>query len=263
MSGTWDAELRFAHELADAADAITLPAFRARPEVLIKDDGSPVTVADRDAERAMRAAIERRFARDAILGEEDGLSGDGNGGRVWILDPIDGTKNFVRGVPVYATLVCLAIDERGAVAVISAPALGTRWEAVVGQGARQDGRTIRVSAVERLEDAQVSFGGLGLFVGDEDGGADARVVRATARQRGFGDFWQHCLVASGGVDAAMEAEVNRWDLAAVKVLVDEAGGRFTSLRGEDTDDGGSALSSNGRVHDALLALVGRGTGGGG
>jgi histidinol-phosphatase len=246
--------LRFAHHLADLADAITLPGFRSNPEVERKPDGTPVTASDRDAERAIRAAIGERFPGHAVLGEEDGLAGDPSAPR-WIVDPIDGTKNFVRGNPVWATLVALQIDGVEVVGVASAPALGSRWDGVAGGPAHQDGREVRVSDVASLAAAEISFGGLSYFHDQRIGRAVADLTARTARQRGYGDFWQHCLVASGACDAALEAEVSLWDLAAVKVIVEAAGGRFTDLGGVATADGGSALSSNGHVHDEVLATL--------
>lgn len=246
--------LRTAHELADLADAVTLPAFGRGGTAERKADGTPVTAADREAERVMRRALAERCPNDAVLGEEDGLHGP-EGAPTWVLDPIDGTRNFVRGIPVFATLIALAVDGRPVVGVISAPALGSRWEATAGGPARHDGAEVRVSAVDDVADATVSFGGLNYF--HRDGGLDvvARFTARTARQRGFGDFWQHCLVATGAIDLAVEAEVSRWDLAAPKVIVEAAGGRLTSLGGNDTDSGGSALTSNGRLHDDALRIV--------
>lgn len=251
---TLERELAFAHELADHADAVTLPAFRGGVAVEVKDDGTPVTAADRDAEDAMRSAIRERFPDHAVLGEEDGLDG-AEDAPTWILDPIDGTKNFVSGIPVWGTLVALRIDGDSVVGVASAPALGARWDGVSGGPARRDGRVVRVSGTARLDAASVSFGGLSYFTRRSWPGFVGRLADRTARQRGFGDFWQHCLVAEGGVDVAVEAEVSLWDVAAVQVIVEAAGGRFTSLAGERTADAGTALSSNGLLHDATLALL--------
>ncbi len=260
----------FAHTLADLADSITLPAFlkgradraqrpmgtsqRSDPvEFELKDDGSPVTAADRAAEGAMRRAIAQRFPAHAVLGEEEGRQGPGDA-PTWILDPIDGTKNFIRGIPVFATLVALALDARGAVAVISAPGLGTRWDGVAGGPARQDGRDLRVSELTDLSEAHVSFGGLSHFSGASRDIID-RFATCTARQRGFGDFWQHCLVAAGGIDIALDAEVERWDLAAPKIIVEAAGGRLTAFDGTDTDAGGNALTTNSHLHEAALRVI--------
>jgi histidinol-phosphatase len=254
--------VRFAHHLADLADAITLPGFGDRfapgaggGVVERKDDGTAVTAFDRDTERVIRAAVADRFPGHAFLGEEDGLAGDGDAPR-WIVDPIDGTSNFVDGNPVWATLIALQVDGVEVVGVVSAPALGSRWDGVRGGVAHQDGRVIRVSGTAALADAQVTFGGLSYFHDQGLDGAVTALTAATRRQRGFGDFWQHCLVASGACDIAVEAEVNLWDLAAVKVIVEAAGGRFTDLDGRVTADGGSAIATNGRLHDEVLRLVG-------
>jgi histidinol-phosphatase len=255
-----DAALRLAHELADIADAITLPAFRRGLEaggmdVDAKADGSPVTATDQEVERTLRSELRSRAPGTAFLGEEDGLDGPEDA-PTWIVDPIDGTKNFLLGIPVYATLIALATGGEGSVGVVTAPALGNRWDGVRGGAARQDGRRIRVSTVDRLEDAHVCFGGLNYFARGGVGlGPVEALARCTYRQRGFGDFWQHCLVAAGSVDVAIECEVNRWDLAAPKVVVEAAGGRFTDLEGTSTDDGGDAVVSNGLLHDAVLDVL--------
>jgi histidinol-phosphatase len=250
--------LRLAHDLADIADAITLPAFRAslRGEgaTTTKADGSVLTAADLDAERAVRRQLRLRRPGDAVLGEEDGLDGRADA-PTWIIDPIDGTDNFVRGIPVFATLIAYVVEGEGVAAVISAPALGSRWDGVAGGPAHQDGEEIHVSTVDDLAGASVSFGGLRYFAAGTGLGPVTRLGTQTARQRGFGDFWQHCLVAAGGLDVALEAEVSRWDLAAPKVIVEAAGGRFTSFAGDDTDAGGTAVSSNSILHDAVLAQI--------
>lgn len=253
MSGL-RAELGFALELADLADAMTLPAFHERPEPDVKADGTWVTSADRDTERALRRAIRDRFPGHAVLGEEDGLDGP-DGAPTWILDPIDGTTNFVKGNPIFATLIALRVDGSEVLGVVSAPALGSRWSGVVGEGATQDGRPITVSRIDRLDRAEIALGGLDYFVGRGFGDVIDRVARSTARQRGYGDFWQHCLVAAGSTDIAMEAAVSTWDLAAVKAVVEAAGGRFTDFDGVATADGGSAVSTNGLLHDAALGLL--------
>jgi histidinol-phosphatase len=252
-----DTVLAFAHELADLADGLTLPAFRSRldgVDLQTKGDGTWVTEIDVEVERTLRAAIRDRFPEHAVLGEEDGLDGADDAPR-WILDPIDGTTNFVKGNPIYATLIGLQVEGDEVVGVASAPALGSRWDGVRGGPAHQDGRPIRVSTVDDLGDAEVTFGGLRYF--DRRGWDDLVVdlTRRTRRQRGYGDFWQHCLVAAGSTDVALEASVKLWDLAAVRCIVEAAGGRFTSLEGDATADGGSALASNGLLHDEVLAIV--------
>ena len=242
------------HELADAADALTLPAFRQHLEVRTKADGTWVTSVDEDVERTLRSMILDRFPEHAVLGEEDGRQGPADA-PTWILDPIDGTSNFVKGNPVFATLVAVQVDGQELAGVVSAPALSTRWDGMVGGPAHQDGRPIRVSQVTAMSEAEVAFGGLDYFTQRGLGDGVIRLIDATRRQRGYGDFWNHCLVAAGSTELAIEAEVSLWDLAAVKVVVEAAGGRFTDLAGKRTANGGNAISSNGRLHDEALALL--------
>ena len=247
----------FAHDLADAADALTLPAFRAGVVARTKGDGTPVTDVDEAVERELRARIRTAYPNHVVYGEEDGLDGD-PAAPTWIIDPIDGTANFVKGNPVHATLIALRVDGDILLGVASAPALGSRWDGILGGPAHQDGREIRVSAVDRLADAEVSFGQLAALEAAGHGPLVHALVSGTARQRGFGDFWMHCLVASGLAEVALETDVRLWDLAAVKAIVEAAGGRFSDLSGGTSPEGGSALSTNGRVHDAVLALARRG-----
>ena len=177
------------------------------------------------------------------------------GAPTWVVDPIDGTRSFVTGNPVWATLIGL-VDDRGvAVSVVSAPAMGHRWDGVRGGPARRDGDPIGVSSVTRLADAQVSFGDLQEFELQGRGDAFTALTRATVRQRAYGDFWGHCLVAEGIVDVCAEAIASEWDFTAVKGLVEAAGGRFTSFDGADTAAGGTGLATNGLVHDEALALL--------
>lgn len=246
----------FAHELADVADALTLPAFRRGVVARSKADGTPVTDLDEAVERELRARIRAAHPSHVVHGEEAGLDGDPSA-PTWIIDPIDGTTNFVRGNPVYATLIALRVDGVEVVGVVSAPALGSRWDGAIDAPAHQDGRTIRVSAIDALADAEVSLGQVGLLLAEGEGPLVDGLLRGTARQRGFGDFWMHCLVAAGSAEIALETGVKPWDLAAVRVVVEAAGGRFTDLDGRAWIDGGSALSTNGRLHDAVLALRGR------
>jgi histidinol-phosphatase len=243
-------------ELADLADGLTLPAFRGHLDVRTKADGTWVTQVDEGVERALRDAIAARFPGHAVLGEEDGRIGPPDA-PTWVIDPIDGTTNFVRGNPIFATLIAVQVDGQELAGVVSAPALGTRWDAVAGGPARQDGRPIRVSATGHLVDAEVAFGGLDVFVAEARFDLVERVSGQVARVRGYGDFWNHCLVAAGSTDVALEAEVKVWDLAAVKVLVEAAGGTFTDLAGRRTAAGGSAVSTNGHLHAEVLELVQR------
>ena len=251
-------DLGFAHQLADLADSISVPRFRA-PDLVVetKPDMTPVTEVDRAVEQAIRDTIADRRPADGVVGEEFGE--DGSESARWIVDPIDGTKNYVRGIPVWATLIALERDGQIQVGVISAPALGgRRWWAARGEGAYTDRRRIAVSKIGRLEDAQFLFGGLKAW--KKTGFLDDMVALALRcwRGRGFGDFWMHMLVAEGAAEIAAEPEVSLWDLAAVKLIVEEAGGRFTDLSGRATPSGGSALSSNGILHDdALEVLTGR------
>ena len=259
-----DEDLALAHELADLADAITLDRFLAHDLVVeAKPDLTPVSDADRAVEHTLRQALRSRRPRDAVLGEEEGESGSGP--RRWVLDPIDGTKNFVRGVPVWATLIALQDDGQGSVGLVSAPALGRRWWAANGTGAHTGGaltgaRRLRVSGVGRLEDASVAYSSL---TGWEEQGrlhGLLQLSREVWRTRAYGDFWSHLLVAEGAVDAAFEPEVSLWDLAPLQVILEEAGGRFTDLTGAARVDGGSALSTNGLLHELILQALQPGTG---
>jgi histidinol-phosphatase len=246
--------LAVAHELADLADARTLSAFRGRLDVRTKADGTWVTQVDETVEQALRQAVRQRFPGHAFLGEESGREGPADA-PTWIVDPIDGTTNFVRGNPVFATLIAVQMDGTEVAGVVSAPALGTRWDGVAGGPARQDGREIRVSGTDSLADAEVAFGGLDHFQTTERWDAVGQLVARSARQRGYGDFWGHCLVAAGSTDVAIEADVSLWDLAAVKIVVEAAGGAFTDLAGNRTADGGTALSTNGLLHQDVLSLL--------
>jgi histidinol-phosphatase len=254
-----DDDLRLALELAGVADAITVTAFRrVGLHVETKPDRTPVTEADRAVERALRERIAAERPGDAVVGEEFGSSGEG-ASRRWWLDPIDGTKNFVRGIPVFATLIALEQDGEPVVGVCSAPGLHARWWAAREMGAYESGRRIRVSGVTSLDEAQLSYDSLPGFEEHGLGASFTALARRCARTRGFGDFWSHVLVAEGGVDVAVEPEVSPWDLAPLKVIVEEAGGRFSDLSGAARIDGGSAVSSNGLLHDDVLAALQPGT----
>ena len=246
-------DLALAFELADVADAITIPRFRALDlAVETKADLTPVTDADRAAEEALRAALAERRPEDGVLGEEGGETA-GSSGRRWILDPVDGTKNYSRGIPVWATLIALETDGEVVVGVVSAPALHRRWWASRHGGAFADGQRLRVSAVARVEDAVVSFTRTGLVTstGTED------LIRRAWHARTFSDFWSHMLVAEGSVDVALEPVMNIWDVAPIQVIVEEAGGRVTDERGGPHVHGGPAVSTNGVLHDGVLAAFPR------
>jgi histidinol-phosphatase len=255
-------DLVLALSLADIADAITLDrADAADLRVKRKPDRTPVTDADLAVEDAIRAVLTQQRPQDAVLGEEGGGPTGQRAGRIWLLDPIDGTKNFLRGVPVWATLIALVAHGRPVVGVISAPALRRRWWAATGGGAHtrdMDGtRPIAVSGVSDLADAYVSTTHLGSWVEHRSRESYLALVDACWENRAFGDFWQHCLVAEGAIDLAAEPIVNPWDVAAAQVLVEQAGGRFTDLDGIARYDGGTALSSNGLLHDAALRCLRR------
>lgn len=240
--------------IADAADSITLARFRAQDlRVEAKPDLTPVSDADLAVEKALREVLATERPDDAVLGEEHGLTGSGP--RQWVVDPVDGTKNFVRGAPVWASLIALLVDGRVEVGVVSAPALGRRWWAARGEGAWADGHPIRVSSVASVADAFLSYSSRTGW--EHQGRLDGVLALSQSawRTRAFGDFWSHVLVAEGAVEASFEPEVSLWDLAPLQVIVEEAGGRFTSLEGEARPDGGSVVCSNGLLHDEVLARL--------
>jgi histidinol-phosphatase len=251
-------DLELALELADLADAVALPRFRARDlAVETKSDDSPVTEADRGAEAVMRRALAAARPGHAVLGEEEGLVGPAGASHRWVLDPIDGTANYVRGIPIWATLIALMEGAEVVTGVVSAPALGRRWWADRGEGAFADGSAIRVSAVSTVAQMHLAHAGVGTFYEYGHGDALVDLTRRVWRSRGIGDFWMHCLVAEGAFDVAVEPIVSLWDLAAITVIVEEAGGRFSDLSGRPGPAGGSALSTNGQLHEDVLAAFRR------
>ena len=259
MPSTHTDDLRLAHLLADDADSLTTSRFRAQDlRVTAKEDDSPVSDADTSVEEAVRRTLGRARPRDGIEGEELGKSGWGP--RRWIVDPIDGTKNYVRGVPVWATLIALAIEDQVVVGVVSAPALGRRWWATRGEGAYA-GRSLRsaqdcqVSKVASLSDAFLSYSSDGGWIKTGRGAGFGRLLQSCGRTRGFGDFWSYMLLAEGTVDLATEPELALHDMAAPSIIVEEAGGRFTSLEGAPGPYGDNALATNGLLHDEALALL--------
>ncbi len=254
-SGTYAADLELAMQIADEVDALTLPASTGHLEVELKADDSPVTAIDREAERIIRERVASARPADAFVGEEYGATAGGT--RQWIVDPIDGTKNFVRGVPVWATLIALVDDGEPVMGVVSCPALGRRWFAARGEGAWRgvtfgEAERISVSQVGDLADASLSYSSLS---GWEERGllpAFLGLAQDVWRTRAYGDFWSYMLVAEGVVDAAMEPELELYDMAALVPIVTEAGGRFTSLAGEPGPFGGDALATNGTLHHEVL-----------
>src|ERR1700712_1684619 len=260
MPSDYTDDLRLAHVLAEDADSPSQARFKALDlHVMTKPDLSPVTDADKSVEEGIRRTLSRARPRDAVLGEEQGSTGHSQ--RRWVVDPIDGTKNFVRGVPVWATLISLMVEDEVVVGVVSAPMLQRRWWAAKDGGA-WTGRSLmkasecHFSDVPRLHDSPLSSSS---FSGGNDrhGSAGFMVLaRRCWRTRAYGDFWSYMLLAEGAVDLAAEPELALHDMAALDVIVREAGGTFTSLDGTPGPLGGNALASNGRLHDQALAFLG-------
>ncbi len=251
--------LRFAHGLIDETDGILRRHFAGKIEANLKRDATYVTAADREVEATLRSRLAKAFPGHDFVGEEYGAE-EGRGDARWIIDPIDATSNFVRGIPVFGTLLALEREGELVLGVVSAPALGQRWWAPAGGGAftRVAGveRSIRVSDVARLEDAQLLFGTLRTIENHGRLPAWMSAVRRSRRDRGFGDFWGHMLVAQGSAEAMLdETGVSIWDLAAPRIILAEAGGRMTDLRGQATWSGPDALSTNGLLHDELLGVL--------
>ena len=243
----------FAHETLDVTDRIALEAFRAGIGADRKADGTLVTAADLEVERAIRERIADRYPADGVIGEELGSEAT-DADRAWIIDPIDATHNFVRGIGVFATLLACRIGDELVLGVVSAPAMGERWWGSAGRGAfRRDAageRRIGVSSIDRLDEGQLLYGDVATLEGRV-----VEVAREAWRSRGFGDFWSHMLVASGSAEAMVEDGVNPYDMAAPYVVVTEAGGRMTDLEGRPSWTDARLVSSNGLVHDALLARL--------
>jgi histidinol-phosphatase len=247
--------LAFAHELADAADAITMGRFRALDlRVETKPDLSPVSEADRAAEEAVRDRVRASGRGEGVLGEE---FGDDGGEVKWIVDPIDGTTSYVRGVPVWATLLALQRDGVVELGLVSAPALGRRWWALRGGGAYANGERCRVSSIGRIEDCAVTTTSARRM----PAGWRTIVERAWSN-RGLGDFWQYCLLAEGSLDIACDSVLHVWDYAPVQIIVEEAGGRCSTFTGGRPEELGSFVATNDLLHDEAVALLGGGGGDG-
>ncbi len=255
--------LAFALDLADEADRISMTYYRGELGTTEKADGSLVTLADKAVEARLREMLAQRFPEHSILGEEQGYSanavGEQGSGR-WILDPLDGTHGFARGLPIWAALIAYEQDGVMQAGVASAPALGTRWWAARGLGAYRGktsggraGERIHVSGVSQISESQVLNGSMKYAL---QRWPNAQAVNDLAwRERGYGDFWAHCLVAEGAAEAMYENGPSAWDLAALLVIVEEAGGRLTDDQGRPAIDAGHAVTSNGRVHNELLGLL--------
>ncbi|MPZ99045.1 MAG: histidinol-phosphatase [Dehalococcoidia bacterium] len=254
--------LAFALDLADEADRLTMQYYRGDAAIQEKADGSLVTRADQETEAYLRRRILGRFPDHAILGEEEGFAQGADASARWVIDPVDGTHGFARGVPVWATLIAFERDRVFEVGVASAPALGTRWWAGRGLGAYRGalparghtGERIAVSDVVSLGAAQVLYGSYRLTL-DAWEGRTERLLRGAWRTRGFGDFWSHCLVAEGAAEVMLEGEISPWDIAALLVIVEEAGGRLTDIDGNATIEAGHCITTNGALHEQVLRTL--------
>jgi len=255
----YEDDLRLGHVIADMVDSLTMSRYQAADlRVETKPDLTPVTDADKAAEELVRTQLRRTRPRDAVVGEE--FDATGRSARRWIVDPIDGTKNFVRGVPIWATLLALVEDDQVVVGIVSAPALQRRWWATTGTGAwsgrsLSSARRLQVSAVSSLRDASLSYSELGEWERHGRGPQFLELTRRVWRSRAYGDFWSYMLLAEGAVDIAAEPELAIYDMAALVPIVVEAGGRFTSLAGVDGPFGGSAVVTNGELHDPVLRAL--------
>jgi histidinol-phosphatase len=250
-----DDDLKLAQELADIADAITMQRYRAADlEVVVKPDMTPVSESDKRAEIAIRQRLAHVRPEDAVIGEEFGGEQD-VAGRAWVIDPIDGTKSYVRGMDTWSTLIALVVDGVVQVGVVAMPALRKRWWAIRGGGAFADGRRIQVSAIDQLADAQLVWSGVQEWDDADRFNDFLGLARACWRTRGIGDAWQYMLVAEGAAEIAVDPQVTLWDLAAVSIVVEEAGGSFTSLAGAPGPGGGSGFATNGLLHDEALSRL--------
>jgi histidinol-phosphatase len=258
---TFEEDLALAQELADAADKISLERFRSLDlTVETKPDLSPVTDADKSVELALLNILKVKRPSDAIIGEEYGDSGESN--RKWIIDPIDGTANFVRGVPVWASLIALSIDNKPVVSVVSAPALGARWWAAPGVGAHTKSvtggqRKLSVSKVQKIEDASLSYNNLKLW---QETGFLSQLLSLSEdvwRTRAYGDFWSYMLLAEGSVDIVAEHDLKIYDIAALVPIVEQAGGKFSALSGQLTTESSSVLATNSLLHEQVQNRLGK------
>jgi histidinol-phosphatase len=244
-------------EIADRADALALARFRRQDlRVETKPDRSLVTEADLAIEEEARRIARSRVPGIAVLGEERGAEPDRGHGRL-IIDPIDATANFARGIPVFAVLLAVELEQRLLAGLVSAPALGTRWSATAGGGAHRDGRRLRVSGIQRLADAQVFHGSVGGSEAPVLPPGHRALLEASRRQRGFGDFYQHVLVCEGAGEIAVDPVVHPWDVAPLLLIAREAGGRATALDGSTSLEAGSLVTSTGLLHDEALKILNR------
>lgn len=249
-SESFGAELAMALELCDRADAIATASFERGPKVSIKPDGTPVTDADQEIERMIRESLTGAFPEDAVIGEEYGV--DGEASREWIIDPIDGTKNFAGGIPLWSTLIGLRVAGEFSVGAISIPGIGQRFWAAVGSGAFHDGSPIQVSTTNGLADAMVLFGDIEPLIRGPVEDGFFSLLHGARRSRGFGDAWGYGLVASGAAEVMIEPELAIWDVAGPAAIIEVAGGTITQMDGSPLAHGGSALASNGVMHQTFV-----------
>jgi histidinol-phosphatase len=255
-------ELVFALDICEKAGQIALNYFKKGIEAVNKEDGTPVTAADKECERVIRQAIASKYPQDGILGEEEGeskgLSGKalkGKQGRKWIIDPIDGTYGYARGVPLFSTLLALEDEGEIVLGVVNAPAMGDMFWAEKGHGAFKNGQRLRVSDKSELSESQFNFGGANRILAEGLWPGFTKLIAATVRQRGFGDYLGFAYVFEGKAEAHLEVGVKPWDLAPMKIIIEEAGGKFTDLSGTASIYPGSCLISNGRNHDQWLSVL--------
>jgi len=247
-------ELFFAIEVAKSAGSIAMAHLRQGVSETLKDDGTPVTIADKECEQLIRKRIKDRYPGDSILGEEEGASGSVTGTRRWIIDPIDGTYNYSRKMPIFATLIALEQDGEVVLGVVHAPAMQESFWAEKAQGAYKNGLPIRVSSIDKIEQSQINFGSPSRILQQGWWDGLTELVGKTVRQRGFGDYLNFSTVFEGKAEATIEIGVKIWDLAPMKILAEESGGKFTDLSGGKSIADGSCLVSNGLVHDAMLDI---------
>jgi histidinol-phosphatase len=255
-------ELDLARELADIAAEIAMRYFRPGIETATKDDGTLVTIADREIEELLRRRIQQVFPDHGVLGEEAGLQGDKDG-PIWVLDPIDGTNNYAWGIPIFATLIALRVEGRTEVGIASAPAINERYEGARQNGARMNGIPIQVTDIETIEEARIVYGSHRGIVQHGLGDRWADILQRCRRERGFGDFWGHMLVARGAAEVMLEPSLAIWDVAALEVIVEEAGGRIGLFSGEPYPNSrmwsnsgpSSCLTTNGRLHGKLVSAL--------
>lgn len=252
-------ELDFALRVATKAGEIALNYFKSGVEVMMKTDNTPVTRADKECERFIRESIAKEFPNDAILGEEEGESQRQPGSQIpsrkWIIDPIDGTYNYARGIPIFSTLLALEQDSDIVLGIIHNPAMSETYYAEVGSGTYKNGQRISVSQISLIEESHFVFGAPSRILEDGLWDGFTRLIKASYRQRGFGDYMNFAYVFEGKAEAMLEVGLAPWDLAAMKILIKEAGGKFSDLHGGESIYTGSCLISNGKVHDAYLRLL--------